>query len=141
MIWKERRKLSYLINEFDDIDLPHRHIDITDQELVKMIVHFFKTESLLIYPAKSYFVAIVYAYCLEKYFNENFYSVLDDPELLIDDMYFIPYSRHKYIYNRVLEQIGDIGQYDSINKTVEYFKQEILWEDIYGTDNQTDIQM
>ena len=139
MIWKERRKLSYLMNEFDDIDLPHRHIDITDQELVKMIVHFFKTESLLIYPAKSYFVAIVYAYCLEKYFNENFYSVLDDPELLIDDMYFIPYSRHRYIYNRVLEQIGDIGQYISIQKTVNYFKQEMLWEDIYGTDNQADI--
>ena len=124
-----RRKLAYLMQEFDDYNLPHRVIECTDDELVKMIVHFFRTESLLIYPAKSYFVAIVYAHCLEKYFNENFYSVLDEEDLLIDDEYFIPYSRKRQIYDRVLGQIGKIDGYDSIKKTVEYFKQEMLLED------------
>lgn len=127
------------MQEFDDVDLPHRVIDCTDDELVDMIVHFFRTESLLIYPAKSYFVAIVYAYCLEKYFNENFYSVLDDKELLIDDMYFTPYSKRKPIYDKVLARIGNIDKHQkSIQKTVEYFKQEMLLEDFYGTDNQAD---
>lgn len=135
MIWKDIRKLAYLIHEFNDIDLPYRCIECTDDELVEMIIHFFKTESLLIYPAKSYFVAIVYAHCLEKYFNENFYTSLDDEELLIDDICFIPYSKHKNVYDRVLSEIGRIDSYSSIQKTIEYFKQEMLWEDIYGADN------
>lgn len=72
MTWKEKRKLSYLMNEFDDIDLSHEYVHCNDDELIEMIILFFKTESLLIYPAKSYFVAIVYAHCLHKYFNEDF---------------------------------------------------------------------
>lgn len=51
------------------------------------VVDFFLTESELIYPAKSYFVAIVYAKCLEKYFGGSFFEYLNDPELLPDDTY------------------------------------------------------
>ena len=66
MDYKERRKLSYLINTFDDIDLDYIYIKQSKEDLVKLIIKFFNTESLLIYPAKSYFVAIVYAKCIEK---------------------------------------------------------------------------
>ena len=126
MDYKERRKLSYLINAFDDIDLDYIYIKQSKEDLVKLIIKFFNTESLLIYPAKSYFVAIVYAKCIEKYFHINFYDVLNDEELLPDDKYFKTYNESKDIYDKVLESIGDIYKYDSIDKTVKYFKQEYL---------------
>ena len=126
MDYKERRKLSYLINVFDDIGLDYIYIKQSKEDLVKLIIKFFNTESLLIYPAKSYFVAIVYAKCIEKYFHINFYDALNDNELLPDDKYFKTYNESKDIYDKVLESIGDIYQYDSIDKTVKYFKQEYL---------------
>ena len=126
MDYKERRKLSYLINAFDDIDLDYIYIKQSKEDLIKLIIKFFNTKSLLIYPAKSYFVAIVYAKCIEKYFHINFYDALNDEELLPDDKYFKTYDESKDIYDKVLESIGDIYQYDSIDKTVKYFKQEYL---------------
>ena len=126
MDYKERRKLSYLINAFDDIGLDYIYIKQSKEDLIKLIIKFFNTKSLLIYPAKSYFVAIVYAKCIEKYFHINFYDALNDEELLPDDKYFKTYNESKDIYDKVLESIGDIYQYDSIDKTVKYFKQEYL---------------
>ena len=126
MDYKERRKLSYLINAFDDIGLDYIYIKQSKEDLIKLIIKFFNTESLLIYPAKSYFVAIVYAKCIEKYFHINFYDALNDEELLPDDKYFKTYDESKDIYDKVLESIDDIYQYDSIDKTVKYFKQEYL---------------
>lgn len=120
---KQKRQLAYLLNEWDDKNLPHtyNYNNITEQ-----IIKFFKYGSELIYPAKSYFVAIVYAKCLEKYFDIDFYESLNDKELLPDDCYFTIYNDSKDIYDNVIENIGDIWQYKSINKTVNYFKKEFL---------------
>ena len=126
MDYKERRKLSYLINAFDDIGLDYIYIKQSKEDLIKLIIKFFNTKSLLIYPAKSYFVAIVYAKCIEKYFHINFYDALNDEELLPDDKYFKTYNESKDIYDKVLESIDNIYKYDSIDKTVKYFKQEYL---------------
>lgn len=126
MDYKERRKLSYLINAFDDIGLDYIYIKQSKEDLIKLIIKFFNTKSLLIYPAKSYFVAIVYAKCIEKYFHINFYDALNDKELLPDDKYFKTYNESKDIYDKVLESIDNIYKYDSIDKTVKYFKQEYL---------------
>ena len=126
MDYKERRKLSYLINVFDDIGLDYIYIKQSKEDLIKLIIKFFNTKSLLIYPAKSYFVAIIYAKCIEKYFHINFYDALNDKELLPDDKYFKTYNESKDIYDKVLESIDNIYKYDSIDKTVKYFKQEYL---------------
>lgn len=120
---KAKRKLSYLLNIWDDVNLPYifNNDNVEDQ-----VVNFFLTESELIYPAKSYFVAIVYAKCLEKYFGGNFFEYLNDPELLPDDTYFKVYSQDKSTYDNIINRIGDIWQYPSICKTVNYFKKEFL---------------
>lgn len=125
-VLKDKRKLAYLIHDFDDCNLPYSRQFLSKTKLIKQIVNFFKIESQLIYPAKSYFVAIIYAKCLEKYFKQDFYQSLDDIELLPDDPDFIPYSMSKDIYDIVLREIGDIWKYKSIEKTVNYFKQEFL---------------
>lgn len=123
---KNRRNLSYLMNDFDDYISNCSHQSFSKTKLIEQIIEFFKTESKLIYPAKSYFVAIIYAKCMEKYFKQDFYSCLNDVELLPDDESFIPYQYSSYIYDKVLRDVGDIWQYSSIYKTVEYFKQEFL---------------
>ena len=120
---RAKRKLSYLLNIWDDVNLPYifNNDNVEDQ-----VVDFFLTESELIYPAKSYFVAIVYAKCLEKYFGGNFFEYLNDSELLPDDTYFKVYSQDKSTYDNIIDRIGDIWQYPSICKTVNYFKKEFL---------------
>lgn len=120
---KAKRKLSYLLNIWDDVNLLYifNNDNVEDQ-----VVDFFLTESELIYPAKSYFVAIVYAKCLEKYFGGSFFEYLNDPELLPDDTYFKIYSQDKSTYDNIINRIGDIWQYPSICKTVNYFKKEFL---------------
>lgn len=134
MDWKNRRKLSYLINDFNDTGLDYTVKKYSsDEELVNEIVDFFISGSKLIYPAKSYFVAIVYAKLLEKHFDENFYDCLDDEGLLPDDYFFVPYNRNRNVYNAVLSRIGNPLEYKAAEKTKEYFYQEFL---LYGTDNK-----
>ena len=134
MDWKNRRKLSYLINDFNDTGLDYTVKKYSsDEELVNEIVDFFISGSKLIYPAKSYFVAIVYAKLLECYFNKNFYDCLDDEGLLPDDSFFVPYNRNRNVYNAVLSKIGDPLEYKAAEKTKEYFYQEFLLD---GTDNK-----
>lgn len=111
------------MNNWDDINLSY---NFDFENIDKQVIHYFKYGSELIYPAKSYFVAIIYAKCLEKYFQEDFYQSLNDNELLPDDCYFSTYDNNKQIYDSIIENIGDIWQYDSIKKTVNYFKKEFL---------------
>lgn len=132
MTWQEelnrRRKLSYLMNDFDDVNLPCIiKEDATDQEIIDTVVKFFRTESQLIYPAKSYFVALVYAYCIQATANISYIKALDWDGLLIDDRFFKPYSEAKHIYDAIIEQIGCPLNYKAAEKTVNYFKAEFLY--------------
>lgn len=136
MNWKNRRKLSYLINDFDDVNLPYtvRTYD-SDEALIKEIVSFFINGSELIYPAKSYFVAIVYAKLLEKYFGVDFYTALEDKELLPDDIFFVTYNNSREIYDSVLETIGNPLDYKAAEKTKKYFYQEFMIDGVNNKDN------
>lgn len=129
LVWtkaKERRELSYLFKQFDDVNLEHSYISLQGDELAHQIIEFFISGSQLIYPAKSYFVAIVYAACLEKYFGIPYIYALNLPDLLPDDKYFVPYRKDEYVYNTVVDNIDNLWYYDSIKKTVQYFKEEFL---------------
>ena len=139
MNWKNRRKLSYIINDFDDVNLPYtvRTYD-SDEALIKEIVYFFINGSELIYPAKSYFVALVYAKLLEKYFGVDFYTVLEDKELLPDDIFFVTYNNSREIYDSVLKIIGNPLDYEAAEKTKKYFYQEFM---VDGANNKNNGQV
>ena len=119
--------LSYHLNKWDDKNLEYT---VDTKDVKSQVVDFFKNGSKLVYPAKSYFVAIIYAKCMEKYFNQDFYVNLDDFELLVDDKYFVTYSNDQKLYDEILEEIGDVWQYESINKTVEDFKKEYMVDEM-----------
>lgn len=138
----KRRKIAYKLFDWNDKDLD---ITIDHSDVISQTIHFFQTQSELIYPAKSYFVAIVYAKCLEQYFAQDFYKSLDDDQLIPDDPYFVPYSTDCQTYNIILDNISkDVLSYDSTKKTVEYFKKEFLVDvDLtkYGIDNKANWKM
>jgi hypothetical protein len=131
MTWRERRILSYAMHEFDDVNLPYEERYDSDESVIETVVDFFKTESTLIYPAKSYFVAIVYAKMLEKHFGIDFLKALDEGDLLPDDDWFKPYHESKEIYDTILDRLpGNILDMPSTEKTKAYFREEFL----IGTD-------
>lgn len=139
MTWRNRRKLSYLMFDFDDRNLAIKYIDLDNPGLINMVLDFFVNGSKLIYPAKSYFVAIVYAKCLEKYFNEQFYNALNYNDLLPDDSYFVTYEENKQVYDIILKRLDldNILELESTKKTIAYFKQEFLIDD--GINNKNNI--
>ena len=119
------RKTSYSLNNWDDQNLKH-YVDFND--VPETVIEFFENGSQLIYPAKSYFVAIVYAACMHEFFGKDFYAMLDDKELLPDDKYFLPYSRSKQTYDMILSKINidSILSAKHTEKTVQYFKSEFM---------------
>ena len=122
--WRKRRKLSYLLTEFDDYNLPFKIEPLTSRQ----VISFFDNESKLIQPAKSYFVAIVYAWLLHTYFDIEFYEALNYDDLLIEDSYFVPYLKDKDMYDSIINGINlqTIPTLKSTQKTINYFKQEFL---------------
>lgn len=122
------RKEVYLYTEFDDVNLDHQYIDMSKEDIVMEVLRFFREGSSLIYPAKSYFVALIYAAAMEKYFKIDFFEALNSSELLFDDQYFVPYEKAQEIYDTVIYCIGGRGQIlnhiDTIHPTIDYFFQE-----------------
>lgn len=133
---QEKRKLANLFQEYDDVNLPIEILNsATDDEIADRVIEFFIEGSALIYPFKSYFVAIVYAACMMKYFSKYFNKDIVDPlkceDLLDKDDFFVPYNdKTNVIYNKVLrwfeKQRVEILDLPSTNKTHDYFKQEFL---------------
>lgn len=131
----KKRDLAYLFKEFDDINLARVVLNsVKDDEIADQVIDFFVEGSALVYPSKSYFVAIVYAACMLKYFPEHFKDIVEPlkcVDLLDNDDFFRPYiSRTVPIYNKVLQWLEreriEILDYASTMKTHNYFKEEFL---------------
>ncbi len=110
-----------------------------DDRLVQDIVDYFTVEisHVLLYPSKSYAVAVIYAKLLNKHFGIPVLEALKDPKLLYDnDRFFVPYEAggSAEIYNRVLlKPINwDLPQ---VKTTVQYFMKEFLLVDNPYFDN------
>lgn len=103
----------------------------TQNELIESIVKYLTVpENKLIYPSKSYAVALIYAKLIELHFGESFYEALSDPELLYkNDPYFTPYNvESKVVYDAVIQQVPIVLQRNipQIQATIEYFNKEFL---------------
>lgn len=110
---------------------------VSDQPLVPEIVKYFTVElgDVLVYPAKSFAVAMIYSRLLSKYFDEDFYTALNDPALLYNnDQYFVPYYKAIKTYEDAILRVSTIrdawdvenSPFSQVQATVAYFKQEFL---------------
>jgi len=105
--WRMRQEIYHRLNKDHDDDL--NKIDfIYDEHFVEYNVlrHFEERIDDWLYPAKSYFVAFCYAYWISVDFNENFWELLRDPNLLAgNDPFFKPYDEDPSIYNMLFDTI------------------------------------
>ncbi|TFG95661.1 hypothetical protein E4H12_12840 [Candidatus Thorarchaeota archaeon] len=101
----------------------------------KTVSYFEQDWPDIVQPCKSYAVALVYARLLERYFNEDFITVLSDPELLFKDKHFVPYSANSALYDQLISMMTyrELWDFESnpisqVQTTVRYFKKEFLLE-------------
>ena len=103
--WKVKQKLYHKLHKDHEDDLDGVDIEISDDIVNNAIRYFKETNVGWIYPAKSYMVAICYAFWIMEEYNLNFYTVLDDPELLPMDPYFVPYRKDSQTYNAIISVV------------------------------------
>lgn len=128
--WQIRRELFYRLNadrEFDD-DLGDKDVQIVEDTVGYAIKYFQTADIGWVYPAKSYMVAICYARWLEEEFGEEFYAMLDHPDLLAgNDPYFVPYSADKDTYDQILAVVGrDFPMEGVVPDARKYFEEEFM---------------
>lgn len=112
MDWKQRQKLFHSTFTTDDklYELEH-FVDNAPQNISNNVINLlYNYPKVTIYPYKSYFVAVIYAYNLCHHFGSTVLSYLNDPELLFgNDRYFMPYDESIEIYDPILQHITQHG--------------------------------
>lgn len=106
--WKVNQLLYHRLTE-EHSDDTRNFTTISDPDVVGEALRYFRAPiAASVYPGKSYAIAVIYARLLRDHFDEDFYEVLDDPDLLFgNDPYFVPYSENKTDYDKILEGLGD----------------------------------
>lgn len=104
-------------------------------ELVQNALNYFrKAEFPLVYPAKSYAVAIIYATLLEQEYDIPLRESLDDSDLFLGhDDFFVVYSKDPTTYEAILKGLEEIPNWiDSgwAPKSAEYFRLECTLEGV-----------
>lgn len=133
-VYKQYQRLyEDLVQDHPD-DFSKMEIIIQD-ELVENALKYFEAATFpLIYPAKSYAVAIIYATLNEQHYGIPLLETLSDPDLFLGhDQYFKPYQADPATYNAILKRLGDLP--DWIDKgwapqTAEYWRLECTEEGI-----------
>jgi hypothetical protein len=109
--WKIKQELYHRLNVVHEDDLSKVNIEKSDDIIDNAIRYFNERDVGWIYPAKSYAVAICYAWWLAQDFGEDFVELLDDKDLLYgNDPYFRPYSTQKEIYNAITDKVLPIDE-------------------------------
>jgi len=130
--WKTRLQLfNSTATEFTD-DLNKVDIRTEEDSVIWAVKHFYERVDEWVYPAKSYFVAICYAYWISLDFKYDFYELLDDKDLLAgNDPYFKPYSEDKETYNAILDHISlpdPSSQTGMVPDVRSYYEEEMMFD-------------
>lgn len=126
--WKRyQRAYNRLVREHGDAVFPNELYvkPVCLEDALDYVTH---QRPELIYPIKSYMVAIIYATLLAEHYQEPFYKTLDDPDLFLkQDPFYTTYSQDPQTYDSIIRMLEDIP--DWLNggwcpKTKEYFEAE-----------------
>ena len=126
--WKARQQAYHMTqslfrDDLNEVDIRWEPNDIANFALM----HFREYVDEWIYPAKSYVVAICYATWISQDFNEHFYDVLNDKDLLFgNDPHFLPYFKSKEIYDGILGQLDFDMELGMVPDIYQYYKEEML---------------
>jgi hypothetical protein len=124
-------KLKDYGDNIDKLDYLEQHL--SEKDLINEIFNYFlRQQDQLIFPAKSYAVAIIYSRLIEKYFGTPLLESLNDSNLFWEtDRFFTPYAEKKIVYDHVMRMLDQYQLWDfeesrieNVLKTVYFFKQE-----------------
>jgi len=109
--WKIRQALYHKLNSDYIDDLKKIEIKISVDVVENAVRYFYNKDMPFIYPSKSYVVAICYAYWLSKDFDEDFYELLNDEDLLYgNDPYFKTYEEDTKTYDEILKKVMPLNE-------------------------------
>ena len=133
--WKVRQEVYHRLNPstpdmygIDDIQMMEHTDTLSIVAMVSRYLQGYVPEKV-IYPAKSYFVALVYARLLRDHFGEDPYSVLEDPNLLHgNDPYYETILTDGGVYVGVISAFGwdfdlTVGEIPDVEN---YFRSEFM---------------
>lgn len=98
---------------------------VVEEELVMNALKYFEAATFpIIYPAKSYAVALIYAYTLRDIYGLDIYETLRDPDLFLgQDEYYATYDQDPATYDAIISKLQDIPDWITKGwapKTVSY---------------------
>jgi hypothetical protein len=106
--YEYRRTTFYSLRGHESFEDDHKNfpiIDALETVIEDAAVYLTDGTSYLRFPGAARAVAIATADLIARYFNEDFYQVLDDPNLMHkNDPYFKRYSEEKGLYDAILER-------------------------------------
>ena len=102
--WENKTKLYHRLNPKHDDDLKNVKMEISRNTVADALRYFNESNVGWIYPSKVMLLVFVMRGGLLKTLKEDFYDLLNDPNLLYgNDPYFIPYSEDPDTYNKIIE--------------------------------------
>jgi hypothetical protein len=124
--WKVKQYMYHQLNSDYSDDLNKVETVYNEDTVIEDAVrHFYEKVDQWLYPAKSYFVAICYAYWLSEDYDEDFMECLNDKDLLYgNDPYYKTYDESPDIYNSILDQIELLPNTGMVPDVREYYELE-----------------
>jgi hypothetical protein len=129
--WKIKQEIFHRLNVNHDDDLSLHNVEINDDVVGCAIKYFLENSQGWVYPSKSYVVAICYARWISEEYNEDFYQLLNDEELLYkNDPYFKTYAEDPDTYDKIITAVGLKFNEDSgiIPDVKKYYRMEFSYE-------------
>lgn len=147
--WKAHQAMYQLLMSRRHTDLIEVHqVTREDDVSIDAANKYINTREMFFQqPTKSRLIAITYAHLLCKHYpGLDFYTVLDDPELLLDDQDFKPYNQAKDQYDKLIHALSPIENWINkkegwMTRTQQYFWLECTESGSLFTSFSTNEQM
>lgn len=131
--WKVYQKIYQRLNK-DNKEKGHVLVLYNENILQGVKDYLLCKDSVVIYPAKAYVVAIIYARLINEIYGDDFYSLLNDPMLLMGQTpHFKTFQEDPVTYREILDYLATVPNWIELGwcpETVRYFKEECTKEGI-----------
>lgn len=128
--WKVLQEIYHRLNPEHSDDLKNFDMILVKDkyEIVQHALEYFTNkEKQFVYPSKSYVVAIVYADYISQRWDENFFDLLDDPDLLYgNDPFFVRYSEDSRTYDILINEYFKISDGGIVADVFEWCRKEFM---------------
>lgn len=114
---------------------------IDNTEIVENSKRYFESATFpLVYPAKSYGVAVVYAFLIERLYGYPILETLNDPDLFLGtDPYFVTYEEDPESYDAIISYVKNKKDWEVcgwVPQTIIYFNRECTQEGLDSITNE-----